>query len=87
MLQLSDVNPQVLGGLGWRELILMAAIVLTLVGASRPKVFRREEDLDEAESAPSGGPRRASLSLATRQRPAVRRTARRAGAVARRRAS
>jgi hypothetical protein len=53
MLLVSDMNSQMPGGLGWRELILMAAIVLLLAGASRLTVFAREENHDGVEWASS----------------------------------
>lgn len=66
MLQVSDMSSQMPGGLGWRELILMAAIVLLLAGASRLTVFSREANHDAAEWASSGVLRRASHSPTSR---------------------
>lgn len=53
MLLASDVNAQMLGGLGWRELILMAAIVLLLAGADRLTGFSREGSQHRTEWASS----------------------------------
>jgi len=78
MLPVSDLNSQMLGGLGWRELILMAAIVLLLAGADRLTGFSREKSHRKAERASSRayldrllGPARSRLGSLVVENPAT----------------
>jgi hypothetical protein len=73
----SDVNAQMLGGLGWRELILMAAIVLLLASASRLTGFSKKSH-HGAEQASSRayldrllGPARSRISSLVVEHPAT----------------